>query len=91
MRSIIQDENEHCCYLCGASGPLQLHHVLHGPYRTKADRDLLTVWLCVQCHTNLHQRGWHDRELKALAQTVWCQYYGKTVKEWMERYGKNYK
>lgn len=88
MQSIIQKDKY--CYLCGASGPLHLHHVLHGPYRTKADQDGLTVWLCVNCHTNLHQRGWEDRTLKTIAQGIWCRHYGKTKEEWMERYGKNY-
>lgn len=89
MKSIIQDGRY--CYLCGSPGPLQLHHCLHGPYRSKADEDGLVVWLCVDCHTNLHQRGWDDKTLKSIAQTVWMRKNKKSVEEWIRRYGKNYK
>jgi hypothetical protein len=45
----------------------------------------------VDCHTNLHQRGWDDKTLKSIAQTVWMRKNKKTVEEWIRRYGKNYK
>lgn len=89
MKSIIQDCKE--CYLCGRSDSLECHHAIHGTANRKlADQDGLTVWLCAECHTNLHQRGWHDNELKQVAQTVWELIYG-TREEFIKRYGKSYK
>lgn len=89
MKSIIQDSKE--CYLCGRSDSLECHHAIHGTANRKlADQDGLTVWLCVECHTNLHQRGWQDNELKRMAQTVWERTYG-TREEFIKRYGKSYK
>ncbi len=88
MQSIIQTEKE--CYLCGRKDSLHAHHCLHGVANRKlADQDGLIVWLCVDCHTNLHQRGWHDRELKQLAESVWIKHYG-TEEEFRKRYGKSY-
>lgn len=89
MKSIIQDSKE--CYLCGRSDSLECHHAIHGTAnRRLADQDGLTVWLCIDCHTNLHQRGWHDRELKQVAQTAWERTYGAR-EEFIKRYGKSYK
>lgn len=88
MESIIQNEKE--CYVCGRRDWLDKHHVLHGFNRGKADKDGLTVWLCHDCHMNLHQIGWHDRELKVLAEKTWCKHYGKTTEEFIAIYGKSY-
>lgn len=89
MKSIIQDTKE--CYLCGRSDSLESHHAIHGTANRKlADQDGLTVWLCIDCHTNLHQRGWHDKELKQVAQTAWERAYGAR-EEFIKRYGKSYK
>lgn len=88
VKSIIQTDKE--CFLCGRQTGLHLHHVCHGFNRKKADEDGLTVYLCVECHTNLHQRGWHDKELKAIAEKAWCDHYGKTKEEFIARYGKSY-
>lgn len=88
MESIIQKERE--CYLCGRSYPLHRHHVLHGFNRKKADQDGLTVYLCIDCHIALHQLGFHDRELKKVAQEAWEHRYG-TTEDFVKRYGKNYK
>lgn len=87
MQSIIQSSRE--CYLCGRSDSLHLHHCIHGSNRKLADQDGLTVFLCVECHTNLHQRGWHDRELKQLAEEAWISRYG-TRDDFRRRYGKSY-
>lgn len=88
MKSIIQAERE--CYLCGRVDSLHVHHCLHGLANRKlADKDGLTVFLCPECHMNLHQRGWHDRELKLLAENAWIEHYG-TREEFMKRYGKSY-
>lgn len=88
MQSIIQTDK--VCYLCGSVDSLQLHHCIHGNNRSRADKDGLTVWLCVRCHTNLHQRGWNDMALKRIAEAAWCRRYG-SEEDFIKRYGKSYK
>jgi len=87
MKSIIQKDNR--CFLCGSTRDLQTHHCQHGYNRNKADEDGLTVRLCVLCHTNLHSRGWGDRELKQISQTMWERTYGSR-EDFIRRYGKSY-
>lgn len=70
--SKIQKETE--CYLCHAPYTVGLshHHCLHGTGdRKKADEDGLWVWLCNKCHSALHDKGEHDKELQALAQRTY--------------------
>lgn len=70
MKSIIQSKKE--CYFCKSQRNLQLHHCFQGANRKQADKQGLTVWLCMDCHTG--SRGVHttrtDRlnELKVIAQ-----------------------
>ena len=62
------------CYLCGKSytAGLDHHHCLHGTGdKKKADEDGLWVWLCRECHSKLHDKGEHDKELQALAQRTY--------------------
>ena len=88
MKSIIQEKRE--CFLCGAVEDLQVHHCLRGVANRKlADKDGLTVYLCPLCHGNLHQRGWHDRDLKLMAEKAWIDNYG-TQEDFIKRYGKSY-
>lgn len=87
MESIIQSERR--CYLCGSVRDLQLHHCQHGPNRSRADEDGLTVHLCVTCHTNLHSRGWGDKELKQISQRAWEDKCGSR-EDFIKRYGKSY-
>lgn len=77
------------CYLCGRTGTLQKHHMLHGSRRKMADKYNLIVLLCPACHTALHDKGLHDRELQAQAQEIFEEQYGH--KKFMEVFGKNYR
>ena len=88
MKSIMHDENT--CFICGSYG-VETHHCIHGTANRKlADKDGLTVNLCHQCHRNLHDKGVNDKELQALAQQKWMEYYKKSIDEFRQRYGKNY-
>ena len=93
INSIIQKNKK--CYICGTTQNLHLHHVIFGKNRKKADKDKLTVYLCWNHHegTNgVHGKKGHDLDikLKQIAQARWCEYYDKTTKEWLEKYGRNY-
>lgn len=92
--SIISDIKK--CYVCGNQLYLHKHHIFYGiKNRKKADEDGLVVYLCYQHHegTNgVHGKNGHklDMRLKQIAQKKWLEYYGKTVDDFRERYGRNF-
>lgn len=83
---MISDKME--CYLCGQTGTLHRHHCLHGSRRKAADKYDLTVYLCPECHTRLHDHGEKDLYLKQLAQAHFEDRFGH--ERYMEVFGKNY-
>lgn len=90
MESIIQDKNDNCCYICGQWAS-ETHHCIHGTANRKlADQDGLTVRLCSRCHRLLHDKGNMDRELQRIAQQKWMDHYGKTIDDFIKRYGKSF-
>lgn len=69
----------------------ETHHMIFGTAKRKlADEDGLTVNLCHLHHMLLHQRGDHKEELQKLAQETWMNHYGKSVDDFITRYGKSY-
>jgi hypothetical protein len=90
-KSIIQEDTS-ICFLCGY--PLYStkdeHHIFNGAYRRKSDEDGLVCYLHRQCHTDLHDHPKKMKMLKRIGQRAWMKHYGKTLEEFMERYGKNY-
>jgi hypothetical protein len=71
------------------------HEVFYGnPNRQKSIRDGLVVFLTPEEH-NMSSRGAHfniefDFYLKRIAEERWCEYYGKTVEDFIKEYGRNY-
>ena len=93
--SIIQKDKEYCFihkeYLNVLVPAQHEHHCLHGTGRRKlADKDGLTVYLCVCCHNALHDKGLYDLVLQRLAQETWQSHYNKTKEDFIARYGKSY-
>lgn len=92
MRSLIADMSY--CYVCGRVGRLETHHCFHGSANRKlADDDKMVVALCPCCHRGykgVHNNAELDRQIKQDAQKVWQAYYGKTVEEFRERYGRSF-
>lgn len=91
--SIISNRKE--CFICGKKTNLHLHHIIFGKNRKKADQDGLVVYLCYEHHegTNgVHGKNGHalDMILKKEAEIKWLENTGKTVDDFIERYGKNY-
>lgn len=87
MKSILQDERE--CFLCGKQGRLELHHTMNGKgWRKLSDEDGLVIYLCPDCHRNVHDDAVLRKALKRLSQMRYLEEH--SFKEWMERYGKNY-
>lgn len=76
------------CYLCHRQAS-DIHHMMHGPDRKKADKDGLVCPLCRSCHDKVHfGDGTYDRRLKQEAQTWYERTHSRD--EWMKRYGRNY-
>lgn len=94
-KSIIQQDSYYCFihkhFLNLEVPAVHEHHCIHGNANRKlADKDGLTVFLCLSCHSALHDKGIFDLELQQLAEKMWLEHYRKTVDEWISRYGKNY-
>lgn len=71
------------------------HEVFYGTAnRKKSIEDGLVIFLSPELH-NMSDRGIHfNREfdilVKECAECAWLDYYGKTLSEFINRYGKNY-
>jgi hypothetical protein len=91
--SIIQNKKE--CYVCKTTYGLEFHHCIFGTGRRKlADEDGLTVWLCSEHHRGTF--GVHGKcgnnlniKLKEVAIKRWCEFYNKTIDQYIARYGWN--
>lgn len=76
------------CYICGSTQGIQHHHMLHGSMRAMADKYGLVVPLCYKCHTLLHDKGLHDKELQEEAQRIFESKYSRV--EFMATFGKSF-
>ena len=93
MKSIIQKDK--CCYICGTVIGLHNHHIFFGTANRKlSEKDGLKVYLCWEHHEGTF--GVHGREgnnlnlkLKKLAERKWIEYYKKTEKDFIDRYGES--
>ena len=64
------------CYLCGCNRGYQKHHCWHGTANRKmADKEGLWVWLCNDCHRELHDHGVKDEDLMVESQEAWERKY----------------
>lgn len=86
------EDMEHC-FLCGRSGPVQIHHIIYGTAnRKKSDRLKLVCPLCMDCHTGsngVHQNRKKDLQLKILAQMKFEKEIG-TREQFRDIFGKSY-
>lgn len=97
MNSIMQEDNTYC-FLCGRNAnfePLDCHHIWGGSYRKKSEKYGLKVFLHhSECHifgrNSVHQNGEISRALKAQAQQKAMEYYGWTIDDFRNIFGKNY-
>lgn len=95
MKSIIQDDKSYCYIHRKLFGmtvkATDEHHMLHGTSRRKlAEEDGLKCYLCRTCHSAIHDRGLYDKALQKEAQQKWMEYNGKSVADFIKRYGKSY-
>lgn len=94
MQSIIKESKS--CFFCGSERDLERHHCLKGTANRKlAEKDGLWVWLCPDCHRGtwgVHGYKGHELDvtLKKAAEYAWLKQNGKTVEDFISRYGKSY-
>lgn len=97
MDSILQ-EDKTVCFLCGKNAnlePLDCHHIFGAANRKKSEKYGLKVYLHHhQCHIfgkdSVHKNNEVNQALKAQAQQMAMEYYGWTVDEFRNIFGKNY-
>lgn len=88
-KSIIQKDPSRS--ITGRAGILHKHHIFHGTAnRRLSEADGLYVMLTQEEHQKLHDKGEMDAELKKTGQRAWMEKNGKTVSDFVERYGRNY-
>ena len=93
MDSIVQGKLDVCpvCFRninerCG-----EWHHIYNGTAnRKKSEEDGMKIYVHHECHMEIHAKQLLDLDFKARYQPVWCEYHGKTVGDFIKRYGKNY-
>lgn len=58
MKSILQDEDEKECFICGIiDDTLSEHHFIEGATngnRTNSENYGLKAWICYKCHSDIH-------------------------------------
>ncbi len=74
--SLLSDESDPCCYVCGTTYNLHVHHCFPGYGRRKvSDREGCWVYLCAR-HHNMSNDGVHfnhdlDTRIKQECQRRW--------------------
>lgn len=93
MQSIISNDIN-CCYNCGSSNWIQIHHIFGASNRNKSTKDGLVIPLCQHCHLDqkdgIHFNKEFRLSIQKLAEKIWIDYYDKTIEDFIERYGRNY-
>lgn len=87
MKSIMQEDKR--CFITGYEGPVDRHHIFHGPRRKAAEKYGCWCWLRHDVHMDLHQRCPElDRMLKRACQERFEEIFSHD--EFMAIFGKNY-
>lgn len=97
MKSIIYQRDGYC-YLCGrreGNDPLDVHHVFYGRNRANSEKYGLTVKLHHNsCHLfgvkAVHQNGDTKDRMQRNVQKEAMKYYGWSVEDFIEIFGKSY-
>ena len=91
-KSIMQEEKE--CFICKTTHWLECHHIFGGAYRSKSERDGLTVYLCHFHHNEppygVHHNRYNMDWLRGLGQKAYMEHYGATTEDFIRAYGRNY-
>lgn len=88
--SIFGEQSE--CYLCGNMEDLVRHEVFHGTANRAISKKYgCWVLLCARCHHDLHNRRPEvDWKLHRVGQIKAMEYYGWSIDDFRERFGKSW-
>lgn len=80
------------CYMCCCADTLQRHEIYGSSNRDKSKAFGLWVWICPDCHYDLHfahadRKMWLREQGQIRAQ----EYYGWTENEFRGKFGRSYK
>ena len=89
VKSILSDDEEKICYLCGKYGDMELHHIFGGSVRQTADKHGLVVHLCPSCHKRLHDHGENKQLLHEIGQQAYEDQIG-TREQFIEEFIRSY-
>jgi len=92
MQSLIEDDVENICYMCGCYGDhLDVHHIFEGyGRRACSDRRGLIVHLCRGCHSKLHDTSCPDMQiLHEIGQKAYEEHIG-TREQFREEFTRSY-
>lgn len=95
MAKSIMATEKGICFLCGAHGVTEKHHVYEGSGRRRlSEKYGLWVWLCHRCHNEppegVHHNAENDRLLKARVQHRAMHVYQWTVEQFRKLFRKSY-
>lgn len=76
------------CYLCGKRDNLEVHHLLCGSQRAKAEEYGLTIDLCHKCHMKVQQSPALMKWSRVLGQKMFEQKYSR--EDFVKEFGRNY-
>lgn len=94
-KSIIQEDESYCYihrHFFGFDVPaVHEHHCIHGTANRKwSEKWGLKVYLCLACHSALHDKHRYDLEIEQIAEKAWLEHNNKSVDEWIKIFGKNF-
>lgn len=79
------------CYICKRGGQLARHHVFNNnPNRRLSEKYGAWVYLCPECHREIHADITARLDLKQEAQKAVMEAEGWTVEDFRSVFGKNY-
>ena len=88
MESIIQSDKE--CFICRKADVLHQHHLLAGSYRQSAERFGLKIYICPECHRQIHDNEAQMQIYRAFAQGYAMAHYDWTVDEFISHIGRSF-
>lgn len=88
-KSIFQDSfTEQFCYRCGRPYPSDWHHIFNASNKKRSEKYGAMIKVCRTCHEQIHL---HEMEkTKREAEQKMLDYYGWTVQDFIDIFGKNY-
>ena len=87
--SLIEEDEENVCFLCGQYGHMEVHHIFGGSVRETCDKHKLIVHLCPMCHKRLHDHGDNKQLLHEIGQQVYEDKIG-TRQEFIQEFIRSY-